>query len=284
MRIWLTAGVLLLTSVALVALAPRLPGQAGQATDQKAPAFDVASVKPNKSGATQVTIDVQATSVRLLNLQLRPIIQLAWGINTPSRLAGVPDWANVERFDIVGKAESIGSREAMRPLLQALLAERFKLAAHMEQRQQPIYTLVKARRDDRLGSGLHRSTVTCAGRGAPPPPEGAPPAVPCGPRPGGPGRLVIVGMAMPQLAPILSIAVGRTVVDRTGLAGLYDLEMTFTPDRPLPGPDGTPPPATTDSGPSLFTALQEQLGLKLEPDTERVDVLVVEHVERPTEN
>jgi uncharacterized protein (TIGR03435 family) len=68
------------------------------------------------------------------------------------------------------------------------------------------------------------------------------------------------------------------------LAGLYDLEMTFTPDRPLPGQDGTPPPATTDSGPSLFTALQEQLGLKLEPDTETVDVLVVEHVERPTEN
>src|SRR3954467_3659199 len=114
----------------------------GQAPGEKPLAFEVASVKPNKSGATQVAIDVQTTSVRLLNLQLRPIIQLAWGINTPSRLAGIPDWANVERFHIIGKAEVIGSREAMRPMLQALLAERFKLAAHMEKRQQPIYALV----------------------------------------------------------------------------------------------------------------------------------------------
>ena len=101
----------------------------------------------------------------LLNMPLRPIIQFAWGINTPSRLAGVPDWANVERFDVIGKAESIPSREAMRPMLQALLAERFKLATHMETRRQPIYALMRARRDDKLGPGLHLSTVTCAGRG-----------------------------------------------------------------------------------------------------------------------
>src|SRR4051812_47965091 len=85
--------------------------------------FDVASVKANTSGSTQVNIDVQPTTVRLINLQLRPIIQLAWGITQPSRLAGVPDWANAERFDIIAKAESIPSREAMRPMLQALLAE-----------------------------------------------------------------------------------------------------------------------------------------------------------------
>jgi bla regulator protein blaR1 len=246
--------------------------------------FDVASVKPNKSGSTQVKIDVTATTVTLLNLQLRPIIQLAWGINTPSRLAGIPDWANAERFDIIGKAESIGSREAMRPMLQALLAERFKLAAHMETRKQPIYALVKARRDDKLGPALHPSTVTCAGRGATPPADGAPPPVPCGPRPGGAGRLVMVGISMPQLAPMLSLMVGRTAVDRTGLTGLYDFEIAFTPERPLPGPDGAATPAPSNDGPSLFTALQEQLGLKLEPETETVDVLVIDHVERPTEN
>ena len=252
--------------------------------------FDVASVKPNKSGSTQVTMNFGATSVTLLNMQLRPIIQFAWGINTPSRLAGVPDWANVERFDVIGKAESIPSREAMRPMLQALLAERFKLATHMETRRQPIYALERARRDDKLGPGLRVSTVTCAGRGAPPAADvvpgvpGAPPAVPCGPRPGGPGRVLIVGMRMAQLAPILSLMVGRTVVDRTGMAGLYDFDVTFTPDRPLQGPDATPAPATTNDGPSLFTALQEQLGLKLEPDTEAVEVLVIDHVERPTEN
>jgi len=254
------------------------------AAQTPATTFEVASVKPNKSGSTQVTTNFGTTAVTLINLQLRPIIQFAWGINTPSRLVGVPDWANVERFDVIGKADSIPSREAMRPMLQALLAERFKLATHMEQRDQPLYALVRARRDGTLGSGLRLSTVTCAGRGAPPPADGASPAVPCGPRPGGPGRLVIVGMPLAQLAPILSLMVGRTVVDKTGLTERYDIELTFTPDRPLPGPDGTPAPAPTDSGPSLFTALQEQLGLKLDPSKETVDVLVIDHVERPTEN
>jgi uncharacterized protein (TIGR03435 family) len=244
--------------------------------------FDVASVKPNKSGSTQVTINFGTTTVTLINLQLRPIIQFAWGINTPSRLAGVPDWANVERFDVIGKADSIPSREAMRPMLQALLAERFKLAAHIEKREVPLYALVRARRDGTLGSGLRLSTVRCAGRGAPPPDDGAPPAVPCGPRPGGPGRLVIVGMPMAQLAPILSLAVGRTVVDETGLTDRYDIELTFTPERSFPGPDASP--AAADAGPSLFTALQEQLGLKLDPSKETVDVLVIDHVERPTDN
>jgi uncharacterized protein (TIGR03435 family) len=257
---------------------------AAVAAQTPAAKFEVASVKPNTSGSTQVKIDVSPTTVTLLNLQLRPIIQLAWGINTPTRLVGVPDWAAVERFDVIGKAESIGSREAMRPLLQALLGERFKLATHMETRRQTMYALVKARKDGALGPGLHPSTVTCAGRGAPPPAEGAPPAVPCGVRPGGPGRIIMVGVSMQQLAPIVSIAVGRPVTDKTELPGRYDLEFTFTPGQQLLGPDATPTPNAADSGPSLFTALQEQLGLKLEPETESVEVLVIDHVERPTEN
>jgi uncharacterized protein (TIGR03435 family) len=160
-------------------------------------------------------------------------------------------------------------------------------SARTETRQLPIYTLVGSRRDGAPGPLLHLSTVTCAGRGTPPPADaasGAPPAVPCGPRPGGPGHIVIVGMAMQQWAPILSLTVGRTVVDRTKLDGRYDIDITFTPDRPSPSPDGTQASATISDGPSLFTALQEQLGLKLEPETETVDVLVVDHLERPTEN
>jgi uncharacterized protein (TIGR03435 family) len=246
--------------------------------------FEVASVKLNQSGSTQVTIDVRPTTLRLLNLQLRPIIQLAWGINTPSRLAGIPEWANAERFDIVAKADSIGSREAMRPMLQALLAERFKLTAHEEMRRQQIYALVRSRRDGNLGAAVRLSTVTCAGRGVPPPPEVAPPAVPCGVRPGGPGRLVLVGIQMQQFASTLSVIVGRPVVNMTGLTERYDLELTYMSDQPAPSPDGAPGSVTADNGPSLFTALQEQLGLKLQPETEAVEVLVVDHVERPTEN
>ena len=246
--------------------------------------FEVASVKPNRSGSTQTTIDVQPTTIRLLNLQLRPIIQLAWGINTPSRLAGVPDWAEAERFDIIAKADSISSQEAMRPMLQALLADRFNLTAHVELRQRPTYALVRSRRDGALGEGLRVSTVTCAGRGAPPPPEGAPPAVPCGVRPGAPGRLVLAGIQMQQVASILSVMVRRPVADMTNLTERYDLELTYSPDRPALSPDGALASVTADSGPSLFTALPEQLGLKLQPKTEAVEVLVVDHVERPTEN
>ena len=168
MRIWLSAGVLLLTSVALVAVAPRLPGQAGQVADQKAPAFDVASVKPNKSGATQVTIDVQATSVRLLNLQ--PPDPARLGINTPSRLAR-PGLG--ERRTLRHRRQGDSSvTEAMRPSLQALLAE--VSLPPQEQRQQPIQTPESRRTTGRFGAAsldghLRRSRRTTATEGAHPP-------------------------------------------------------------------------------------------------------------------
>jgi uncharacterized protein (TIGR03435 family) len=166
-------------------------------------------------------------------------------------------------------------------MLQALLAERFKLSAKLDKREMPAYALVLARSDRKLGSNLKRSTVVCAGRGAPPPPAGdtgaasiARQAVPCGPRPGGPGRFVFVGSQISMFAGVLSISLSRTVIDRTGLTDPYDFELSFAPENA---------PAGTD-GPSLFTALQEQLGLKLDPERELVEVLIVDRFERPTEN
>lgn len=253
--------------------------------------FDVASVRANKSGPQGTNINVRPNGVNLVNVPLRAIIQLAYGIQQPSRLAGVPNWASEERFDITATADAITSRDQLRSMLQALLADRFKLAVHMEKREQPIYALTRARPNDARGPSLRPSTVVCAppiaGRGDAAVGQGiAAQTTSCGPRPGGPGKMIIVGSPMSQFASVLSIAVGRTVVDQTGLAGNYDIELSYAPEQQRLGPqlaDGTA--AIPDqNGPSLFTALREQLRLQLKPERENVDVLVVDSVDHPTDN
>lgn len=244
-------------------------------THAQAPAtFDVASVKANKTGTNQVTLSWQG-GVTLINVPLRAIVQFAYNINTPSRIIGHPDWTNVERFDIQARApEGMTTAEQMRPMLQALLADRFKLAAKIEKREVQSYALVKARTDGQLGPNLKPSTTVCVGpRG-----EANPLAVQCGVQGGAAGGVKLVGVPMGQLAPLISLIVGRPVVDRTGLAGNYDVELRFSGDQ-LPGA------APVDPGtPSIFTALQEQLGLKLDAEREVVEVLVIDHIDRPTEN
>jgi uncharacterized protein (TIGR03435 family) len=223
--------------------------------------FDVASVRANKSGPQGTNIKVLPSGVNLVNVPLRAIIQLAYGIQQPSRLVGVPDWASAERFDIAAKSDAITSRDQLRSMLQALLADRFKLAAHIEVREQPIYVLTRARPNDAPGPSLRPSTAVCTQ------------ATPCGPRPGGPGKMILIGSPMSQLASVLSLAVGRTVVDGTELAGNYDLELSYAPEQQL-----------DQDGPSIFTALQEQLRLQLKPEREKVNVLVIDKVDRPTDN
>jgi uncharacterized protein (TIGR03435 family) len=251
-------------------------------THAQAPAtFEVASVKANRSGANQVTVNWQG-GVTMLNVPLRAIVQFAYGINTPSRIVGHPDWTNVERFDILAKPpEGVTGVEQMRPMLQALLADRFKMLARLEKRELQSYALVKARADGPLGPNLKPSTAKCTGGGAlTPAPAGAsnPDAVRCGVRPAGAGRIHLVGIPMGQLAPLVSLVVGRPVVDKTGIAGLYDIELTFSPGAAI-GSDLTNPDA-----PSLFTAIEEQLGLKLDAEREMVEVVVIETIDRPTEN
>jgi uncharacterized protein (TIGR03435 family) len=184
-----------------------------------------------------------------------------------------------------------------------VLVDRFKLAVHNESRELPIYELVKARSDGKLGPQLHPATVDCAalaaarGRGAPPP---------GGPGPGGPGfgpggrpvcgmmvgpaNLAAGGQSMAQFAALLSGRVQRVVIDRTGLTGNFDFDLTWTPDQmpqgqPGPPPPGAPPlPPIDPNGPSIFTAVQEQLGLKLESTKGPVDVVVIDRAEQPTED
>ncbi|PYR48456.1 MAG: hypothetical protein DMF95_14320 [Acidobacteria bacterium] len=183
-------------------------------------------------------------------------------------------------------------------MIRALLAERFKLTVHNETRDLPIYALVTARSDGRLGPDLHRSETDCAaqmaaarGRGAPaaPPQSGAP--MPCGIRIGM-GNIAVGGATLSQVASNLSMFVGRVVQDRTGLTGAFDVNLTWTPDQMPQRAPGTPAdqPLRVNgvdidpNGPSIFTAVQEQLGLKLDSQRGPVDILVIDRAEHPVED
>ena len=181
-------------------------------------------------------------------------------------------------------------------MLLNLLADLFKLKVHTETREMPTYALVLARSDGKLGPKIKQAAVDCAalrGRG-----PGGPPAPPApGERPQcgmmmGIGSVAAGGVSMAQLATLLSQRVGRTVVDKTGLTGFYEFNLDFTPDQ-IPGAGGPGPvlppgapalPPVDPNGPSIYTALQEQLGLKLDAQRGQVEVTVIDSVDHPTED
>ena len=257
--------------------------------------FEVASIKSNKSGDGRVMLGLQPGGrFTATNVPLRLLIQNAYRVQG-FQVVGAPDWIQSERFDIAAKAEGDPTQEQVQQMVRALLADRFKLQVHRETREMPIYALVTARSDGKLGEKLKPSTTDCAalrargGGAAPLPAPGAP--MQCGMRMG-PGNILAGGMPMSQLAMSLSNMVGRIVVDRTGLTGSYDFELTYTPEQMaqggLAGRGGAAPgggvPAIDPNGPSMYTAIQEQLGLKLDSQRGPVETLVIDRVERPTED
>ena len=256
-------------------------------------AFDVASVKPNKTGDGRVMVGVQPGGrFTATNVPLRMLLRQAFNVQD-FQIVGGPEWITSDRFDVVAKAPDgvEFSADVMRPMLRSLLVERFKLAFHNETRDMAIYALMKARPDGKLGAGLTAAAVDCAAargrRGGGPPPAPPQPGqkVECGMMIG-PGRLNAGGMPMSNLATSLSPQVGRIVVDKTELTGNYDFELTYAPEA-LGGGVGAPPlvngnPIQVDpNAPNLFTALQEQLGLKLDSQRGPVDVVVIDRLEQP---
>ena len=256
--------------------------------------FDVASVRPNRSGEPGSRFRREPGGrFTATNVTLQQLLTNAYQIQG-FQLLNLPDWATTERFDIVAKIA--GDPPPMPPgspddpmmlAVRALLVDRFKLAVHKETRRLDIYALVMARADRKPGPSLRSSAQDCervmreaARTGvAPSPPPGV--EVFCGLRRGF-GRVVAGGAWMGMLASNLAPQVGRTVTDRTGLAGFWDLEMTFAQEIVGSVPPGVEIPPVDPNAPSLFTALQEQLGLKLEPTRGPVDVIVVDSVSRPT--
>jgi bla regulator protein blaR1 len=245
-------------------------------------AFEVASVKPNKSSDPRVMeLDILPSGVfTARNVPLRQLILLAYDIRG-TQLSGGPSWIGSDRFDIDAKADGGLKLGAAPPQLRQLLLERFNLKVHKETREVPIYALVLARSDGRLGPALHPlPTDYCAevaargrsGQPAPPPPPAQRRG--CVMR-GGSGTLTAGSMPISTLAGRLVPLVNRVVEDRTGLRGVFDFDLEWTPDEIA---------ATDLSGPSIFTALQEQLGLKLESAKGPVDVLIIDSVERLTED
>jgi uncharacterized protein (TIGR03435 family) len=293
---------------ALAAPFVRAQAPAGQ-TDASKPTFEVASIKPNTSGTNNIMIANQPGGrFAATNATLRTLLSFAYRLPPGAQVIGGPSWLNSDHFDIVAKmpAEFVNQTQApfqqpnqnpspVQLMMQALLADRFQLVVHMEARDTPIYALVFSRSDQKLGPKIHPSTTDCAalarGRagqpGPPPMPAFGEPML-CGMRMG-PGTLSAGSLPMTQFANQLSGMAQRPVFDRTGLTGLFDVDLTWTPDQMPQGrgdpPPGAPPlPAIDPNGPSLFTAIQEQLGLKLESTRGPVDVLVIDRAEHPTED
>jgi uncharacterized protein (TIGR03435 family) len=270
----------LLASPALLATV-EIRAQSTAATDARPIAFEVASIKPNASRDAAESVSLQSGGgVRLTGFRLQTLIRVAYatGISlSPEQVVGGPSWINADRFDIVAKAEGdlMFDVEGRRParviaMLKTLIEDRFAVRVHTESRSMPAFALRRARKDGRLGSQLSESTAQCPRYGT-----GAVPAAGdsdrwCGFR-RGPGSMTARYVTMPEVATYFSgfAVVGRPVLDRTGLAGRYDLRVEF-----IEGPDA-------DSG-SLFTAVAEQLGLSFQNERATVPVVVVDRAERPT--
>jgi uncharacterized protein (TIGR03435 family) len=252
------------------------------------PTFDVASIKANKSGDRRVMFQPQPGG-RFTghNMTLGVLINIAYQLKA-HQMVGGPGWIDSEHFDIEAKAEGNPPMDQMRPMLQSLLADRFKLVVHHETRQFPVYALVVSKAG-KTGPRLvlHSDDRKCADISAGPPRPPSPGApTPCGGMMAGPGHMATQKVTMEVFAGILGNYVDRIVVDQTGLTGVFDLDFEFTPlQTPVGIPRGPDSGAPDPSAPPLiFTAVQEQLGLKLEPQTSLVDVLVIDHVEQPSEN
>jgi uncharacterized protein (TIGR03435 family) len=262
----------------------------------QAPSFEVASVKPNDATPTLSTggrgIGPEGFDATWRPLQ--SIVSLAYGV-TPSRITGWPEWTRTARYDIRAKTGKPSTRDDVLAILRTLLAERFSLNAHREMREMDIYALVVGKPDGSTGPQLQQVLVDCESKklleGSAPglfPPDFRPA---CGSSlqtlrmVSGPSIVTSTRAAwtMEQLARSLDGDVGRPVIDRTGLAGTFDIELRYVRELP-PGPFFAPQPqsAQPPDGVSLRDALKQQTGLDLRSERGPVELLVIDSIERPT--
>jgi uncharacterized protein (TIGR03435 family) len=283
--------VLLIRAIAVAGLLLCSSAAFGQPAAPR-PQFEVASIKPSAPGQPGTFIrTAPGGRFNINNMSLKEMIVMAWRIQ-PFQISGGPGWMDSAHYDISAKPEDNAKRSDVPLMLQSLLADRFQLMTHRETKELPIYALVVANKDGKLGPRL---TASKEGSCTPPDPTKAPPlpepgkpqTLGCGGMMMGPDRVAGGSIPLTDLIPMLSRILGRTVVDKTGLTGKFDISMEWTPDESQAvqfAPGGLRPPPSDTTGPSIITALQEQLGLKLESQKGPVEMFVIDHVERPSEN
>ncbi|HET9359454.1 MAG TPA: TIGR03435 family protein [Vicinamibacterales bacterium] len=238
--------------------------------------FEVASIKRNTSGSIAGDGARRAGTEpggRFVMVDGTALVLVRSAFPDAVEVIGAPAWASSEHYDVEAKANGVATSMEIEEMLRALLVERFKLVAHYEMREKPTYSLMLARDDGRLGSQLRRYDGDCAafadderkGRERPQMPTPSNGAAACGYTIGG-GGVVAGGIDMSAVARAMQFYAGRKVIDKTGLPGYYEFTLQMSADVPV------------------FTAIREQLGLKLEPDRASLPVVVVDHIEHPTEN
>lgn len=234
--------------------------------------FEVASIKPNGSGDNRIMIRVlPGGRFTATGVTAKQLISQAYNLRE-FQISGGPGWIYSDRFDINAKAEGLPERMApdqLRPLLRSLLEERFSLKTHTENKDMPIYALMVGKSGPKLKANEgSEAPMIRLGR----------------------GQIDSKKTSMSMLAQHLAMQLGRKVVDKTDLPGEYDILLEWTPEPgqgsgPFTGPPSPDAlPAADSLGPTLFTALQEQLGLRLESQKGPVEVLVIDGVEKPSEN
>ena len=245
----------------------------GSAVSVFSQSFDVVSVKPNRTGSNSTSTDSDNERFLATNLPLKAMIRSAYGLQTPDQISGLPGWANSVSFDVQAKLDAETSAklkssskdvstQIWETMFQTMLAERFQLKVHKESRDLPIYTLVLAKG----GSRLKAAEDTDPNNGSMNTHNQS---------------LDAKGIDVAALCRHLSQQLHRKVVDGTGLTGTYTFTLQWSPDEAA----GESVGATGGTQlPTLFTALQEQLGLKLEPGKGPVETVVVDRVEMPSEN
>jgi uncharacterized protein (TIGR03435 family) len=271
--------------------AARIRAQAQVTTEARRPSFEVASIKLHRPelGGGAKTQPLPGARLRVENQPVRTLIEAAYKVRD-FELFGGPGWIKSDRYDIDAKGEGNPPLpDVVGPMLQGLLEERFKLRVHREQRELPLYVMSAAKRGLTIQPSQQGSCIPYDPNYKPTSGEKHP-AI-CGNI--GIGRNLIEGTSirMADLTRSLALILSRPVLDETGFDKVFDVNLTFAPNdssiiQPGAQTDPTPPLAVNNdsAGPSLFTALQEQLGLKLESTKGPVEVLVIDHVEKPSEN
>lgn len=260
------------TALLVATFAATLPSANAQAT------FEVVSIKPLKEADNRIMIrQMPGGRFNAVGANLRILIGLAFDVRD-FQISGGPEWMRTDRYEVNAKADTTADRipqDQMRQMMRAMLADRFQLKTHEEEKELPVYQLVVGKNGPKLkestaapGPDGQRNQQMRMGR----------------------GQLTATGITMTGLAQQLSQQLGRPVIDKTGLQGNYDFELEWTPDPGAgpfggapPSPDGAPSGADA-GGASIFTVLQEKLGLKLDSAKGPVKTLVIDSVSKPTEN